>query len=155
MSNEINISSMPAFNRRAFLRYTSLLAAAGAAFPFGGERALAQVAFPTPHRTPPPDAVMLNLNENPMGPAPEALEAIYAVSRNGGRYQDSQHVALQHKLAELEGLKPEYIRCFPGTTETIIQLSLAFTSPTRSYVQADPTFDIGANIASAVGARVV
>jgi histidinol-phosphate aminotransferase len=156
MSNEINVPSTlaPGFSRRDFVRFASLIAATSAALPFS-ERGLAQVAFPTPHRTPPPDAVMLNLNENPMGPAPEALDAIFASSRNGGRYQDTQHVALQHKFADLEGLKPEYIRPFPGTTETIIQLALAFTSPDRAYVQADPTFEVGASAATANGAKVV
>jgi hypothetical protein len=78
---------MPGLSRRDFVRFASMLAA-GSALPLT-ERALAQL--PTPRRIPPPDAVLINLNENPMGPAPEALEAIYTSSKIGGRYQDKQH----------------------------------------------------------------
>jgi histidinol-phosphate aminotransferase len=155
MSSQNRISSQSAaLTRRDFVRLASLVAATGAALPFS-ERALAQVELPKPRRIPPPDAVMLNLNENPMGPSPEALEAAYSSVRLGGRYQDKQHSALQHKFADLEGLKPEYIKVFPGTTETIIQLALAFTSPERTYVQADPTFEVGGAAAKAAGAKVI
>ena len=34
----------------------------------------------------PPDAVKINANENPMGPCPEAAEAIHKVVSQGGRY---------------------------------------------------------------------
>jgi len=149
-----NLSLIKSVNRRDFVRLASFVAAAGAALPFS-ERGAAQIALPKPHRVPPPGSVMLNLNENPMGPAPEALDAIFASSKLGGRYQDVQHAALQHKFADVEGLKPEYIKCFPGTTETIIQLALAFTSPDRPYVQGDPTFEVGGSAARAVGAKVI
>jgi histidinol-phosphate/aromatic aminotransferase/cobyric acid decarboxylase-like protein len=149
------VQSLARFNRRKFIHYAGLTAAAAAAaLPFS-EHAVAQVTLPKPRRTPAPGAVMLNLNENPMGPAPEALEAAYASCRLGGRYQDTQHAALQHKFADLEGLKPEYIKAFPGTTETIIQLALAFSSPDRPYVQADPTFEVGGAAAKAAGAKVI
>lgn len=154
MPDNRDLSLIEKVDRRQFVRLASFFAAAGAALPFS-ERALAQVELPKPRRVPPPDAVMLNLNENPMGPAPEALDAAFAAVRLGGRYQDVQHAALQHKFADQEGLKPTYIKVFPGTTETIIQLALAFTSPDRAYVQADPTFEVGASAAKANGAPVL
>jgi histidinol-phosphate aminotransferase len=37
-------------------------------------------------RNMPADAVKINANENPMGPCPEAADAIYSVVQKGGRY---------------------------------------------------------------------
>jgi len=153
MPNGTNSNAVLArgFSRRDFVRFASILAS-GAALPFT-ERALAQL--PTPHRVPPPDAVLLNLNENPMGPAPEALEAIYASSKIGGRYQDRQHALLKTTLATVEGLKPEYVTVFPGSSDALLRVVLAYTSPEKAYVAADPTFEAGARTATLNGAKVI
>jgi len=60
------------FSRRDFARISLLLGAA-AALPFYNEPALAQLSDVGPV---PPDATKINANENPMGPCPEAAEAI-------------------------------------------------------------------------------
>jgi len=70
------------FNRRTFGRIAAMLTA-GASLPFYNEPAMAQLSAV---RNMPPDAVKINANENPLGPCPEALEAIYKVAKNGGRY---------------------------------------------------------------------
>src|SRR6266404_1479666 len=70
------------FTRRQLARMASILTA-GAALPFYNEAALAQRAT---RREIPPDAVRINENEKPLGPCPEALEAIYQVAKFGGRY---------------------------------------------------------------------
>ena len=62
--------------------FRSMLAA-GATLPFHGEAALAQLSMVS---NIPADAVKINANENPMGPCPEAAEAIYSVVKKGGRY---------------------------------------------------------------------
>jgi histidinol-phosphate/aromatic aminotransferase/cobyric acid decarboxylase-like protein len=153
MSNEINIASTlsSGFSRRNFFRYASLLAA-GSAFPLT-ERALGQL--PTTRRPPPPDAVLINLNENPMGPAPEALEAIYASSKIGGRYQDVQHEALKKAFIQTEGLKPEYVTVLPGSSDGILRVVLAFTSADRPLVTADPTFEAASHTAKLAGSSVI
>ena len=56
------------------LRPAGGLLTAGAALPFYNEAALAQGLSALPNL--PPDAVRINANENPMGPCPEAIEAI-------------------------------------------------------------------------------
>jgi histidinol-phosphate aminotransferase len=153
MSSDKFISSTLArgFSRRDFVRFASVLAASSA-IPFP-ERAVAQL--PGPHRVPPPDAVMINLNENPMGPAPEALEAIYAASKDGGRYQDRQAQLLKTGLAGVEGLKPEYVTVFAGSSDAIQRTVLAYTSPTKALVLADPTFEYAEHIATLNGAPVI
>src|SRR6476469_8610388 len=70
------------FSRRDFARLAALMSA-GASLPFYNEPALAQglSAFPGM----PTYAVRINANENPMGPCPEAAEAIAKVIQQGGR----------------------------------------------------------------------
>jgi len=71
------------FSRRDFGRLAALLTA-GAALPFYNEATLAQGLSAFPNL--PPDAVRINANENPLGPCPEAAEAIHKVVQQGGRY---------------------------------------------------------------------
>ena len=58
------------FSRRNFGRIAAMITA-GAALPFYNEPALAQLSKVNA----PPDAVLLNANENPLGPCKEAREA--------------------------------------------------------------------------------
>ena len=83
------------FSRRSFGRLATV-AAAGAALPFYNERALAQLSMV---RNMPPDAVKINANENPMGPCPEAADAIYNVVKKGGRYLYEETFAMRDTLA--------------------------------------------------------
>src|SRR4030095_15744193 len=87
-------------SRRAFSRMASLLAA-GAALPFYHESALAQL-FKT--RPTPPDAVKINANENPLGPCPEAADAIAKAIAKGGRYMYEETDAFVYTLDAPEGL---------------------------------------------------
>ena len=70
------------FTRRNFGRIASLVTA-GAALPFYNEPALAQLSRV---RNIPPDAVKIDANENPLGPCPEAADAIHNIIKSGGRY---------------------------------------------------------------------
>ena len=80
------------FSRRDFTRLAALMTA-GASLPFYNEAALAQGSRPC--RGCPPDAVRINANENPMGPCPEAAEAIHQIVQQGGRYLLRAHVHLR------------------------------------------------------------
>jgi len=101
------------------------------------------------------DAVMIDSNENPLGPSQSAREAISAIIPQGGRYLDNLTDELIHTFAQQEGLHPEYVRAFPGSTPPLRFTVVAFTSPQKSYVTADPGFEAGMMAASATGARVV
>src|SRR3974390_562429 len=63
-------------SRRDFVHLAGFLAA-GAALPFYNELTLAQDIKAIAQI--PPDAIRLNANENPLGPCPEALEAVRKV----------------------------------------------------------------------------
>jgi histidinol-phosphate aminotransferase len=103
----------------------------------------------------PDNAVMINLNENPLGPCDSARQAIAKITPEGGRYLVSVTTGLTRTFAEIEGLKPEYIRPYPGSSDPLHYSVLAFTSPTKSYVTADPAYETGMHSAVISGARIV
>jgi histidinol-phosphate aminotransferase len=74
---------------------------------------------------------------------------------SGGRYRDDLSDDLINLFAQQEGLKPEYIRLYAGSSEPLHYTVLAYTSPTRSYVTADPGFEAGMFMSKVSGARVV
>jgi histidinol-phosphate/aromatic aminotransferase/cobyric acid decarboxylase-like protein len=103
----------------------------------------------------PADAVKINANENPLGPCPEAAEAIYSVVKKGGRYMYEETFGFRETLAETEGLKPSYVQPFAGSSAPLHQAVLAFTSPTKSFVTGDPGYEAGERAARFIGSKVV
>ena len=140
------------FSRRSFGRLAAVLGA-GAALPFYNEPALAQLSA---IRGPmPPDAVKINANENPLGPCPEAAEAIHKIVSQGGRYLYEETFGFQEAMGELEGLKPSYVQPYAGSSAPLHQAVLAFTSPARPLVTADPGYEAGERAARFIGAKVI
>ncbi len=140
------------FSRRNFGRIATMLTA-GATLPFYNEPALAQLS--KVKGTIPPDAVLINANENPMGPCPEAAEAMRNVIQKGGRYMYQLTDELAKTLAEVEGVKPDYVRPFAGSSAPLHQSVLAFCSPQKSYVAGDPGYEAGGRAAKFIGARAI
>ncbi|HXK04866.1 MAG TPA: pyridoxal phosphate-dependent aminotransferase [Verrucomicrobiae bacterium] len=138
------------FSRRSFGRIAAMLSA-GAALPFYNEPAMAQLSAV---RGMPPDAVKINANENPLGPCPEALEAIYKVAKNGGRYMYEETFGFTELMAEQESLKPNYVQPYAGSSAPLHQAVLGFCSPAKAYVAADPGYESGASAAKFIGAPV-
>ena len=103
----------------------------------------------------PADAVKIDANENPMGPCPEALEAIHKAASNGGRYQYQLTSEMTETLAEQEGVKPSYVRAYPGSSAPLHHAVLAFCSPTKPFVMADPGYEQGAGAAKYIGAKTI
>jgi histidinol-phosphate aminotransferase len=140
------------FSRRNFGRIATMLTA-GAALPFYNEPAMAQLSA---IRGPmPPDAVKINANENPLGPCPEAVAAIHAILPNGGRYLYEETFGMQEILAEQEGVKANYVQPYAGSSAPLHQAVLAFTSPTKPFVTADPGYEAGERAARFIGAKVI
>ena len=143
--------SFPPTSRRSFLRVSALASAAAASAPIWTEPMLAGADG----KTFPSDAVMINLNENPLGPCDSARQASVKITSQGGRYLVPLTAELTKTFAESEGLKPEYLRPYPGSSDPLHYSVLAFTSPTKSYVTADPAYETGMRSAGVSGARVV
>ncbi len=141
------------FSRRSFGRMAALMTA-GAALPFYGEAnlAMAQLSKTGPI---PPDAVKINANENPLGPCPEAIEAISKVIAKGGRYEYGLTDDFAKTLADLEGLDPEYVLPFPGSSDPLHRAVLAFTSKEKPFVMSDPGYEAGGRAAQFIGAKII
>jgi histidinol-phosphate aminotransferase len=139
------------FSRRSLGRIAAMISA-GAALPFYNEPAMAQLSA---LRDMPPDAVKINANENPLGPCPEALEAIHNIAAKGGRYLYEETFGFQEVLAEQEGVKANYVQPFAGSSAPLHQAVLAFTSPTKPFVTANPGYEAGERAAQFIGAPVL
>jgi histidinol-phosphate aminotransferase len=139
------------FTRRQMLRVGALVGAS-AALPFGSEHALAQLSNAGAI---PDDAVKINANEFPEGPSERALAALAEAARRGNRYQYPETDGLVAAAAALERLKPEHLAVYPGSSLALHHAVIAFTSPTRAIVVAEPGYEAAAAAATFIGAPVV
>jgi histidinol-phosphate aminotransferase len=140
------------FTRRDFGRLAAFLTA-GAALPFYNEATLAQGLSAGPRL--PAGTVKINANENPMGPCPEAAEAIHKVVEQGGRYCYEETFAFIEAMAQTEGLSREHVLPFAGSSNPLHRVVLAFTGPEKSFVVADPGYEAGERAAAFVGAKTI
>ncbi|MGA9304601.1 MAG: pyridoxal phosphate-dependent aminotransferase [Candidatus Sulfotelmatobacter sp.] len=138
-------------SRRIFLQLSAAVSAA-AAFNIVSEPTLAAAARHQPFSA---DGVMIDSNENPLGPSQPARDAISSIIPLGGRYLDNLTDELIHTFAQQESLDPKSVDLFAGSTPPLHFGVLAFASPQRSYVGADPGYEAGPRVAEAAGARVI
>ena len=151
-------------SRRSFLR----LASAAAAVPIVTEAhlawAYAQSAssgvttarrFHGGMQAIPADAVLINANENPLGPCKLACEACDRITPNGGRYNFEQTVALGKTIMQIEGLGEDSLAIYAGSSEPLHYSVMAFTGPSRPYVTADPGYEAGMRAADMAGAKTI
>ena len=117
-----------AVSRRSFIQLAA--ASAAAAIPIITE---AQLAYAQTRGSltsaPSRDAVMINANENPLGPCASAREAIARITPEGGRYHQDLTEELIHEFATMEKLNPDSIQCYGGSSSPLHYTVLAFTSP--------------------------
>ena len=139
-------------SRRNFVR-TAIAASAGALLKITSEADLAY-AQRSGSRAVPPDAVMINSNENPLGPCTEACSAIAKLGAGAGRYQFGLAPELERLFAQIEGLKPEYVRVYAGSSEPLHYTIMAFSSRGKSVVVADPSYEAPMFAAGYSGAKV-
>jgi histidinol-phosphate aminotransferase len=131
----------------------ALLLTAGAALPFYNEFTLAQDIKAIADI--PPDTVRLNANENPLGPCPAAIEAISKIVPTGGRYHFEQTHAFVETLAATEGLPSSHVLPSAGSSDPLHRVVIAFTSPSRPLVLANPGYEAPTAAARFIGAKVI
>ncbi len=139
------------FTRRNLGKIAAMISA-GATLPFYNEMALAQASKVD---NVPPDAVMINANENPLGPCDEARQAVHNIVNNGGRYMYGETDKVANIMAQQEGVKASYIKIYPGSSAPLHQAVLAFTSPTKPLVMGDPGYEAGSVAAGFIGSKVI
>jgi histidinol-phosphate aminotransferase len=132
--------------RRTFVR----IASAASAVALARITTEADLAFAQrrPTKDIPADAILINANENPLGPCAQACSAMADLGVKGGRYEYGMTQELVKTFAEIEGLKPEYVRAYAGSSEPLHYAVLAFTSLEKSLVMADPSYEAPMHAAS-------
>ncbi len=127
--------------------------AGASALPFYNEPALAQLS--RVRGDIPADAVLINANENPLGPCAEARDAIHNIVAKGGRYHYEETDKVAKILSEQEGVKQDYIRIYAGSSAPLHQMVLAFTTPTKPLVMGDPGYEAGGRAADFIGSKAI
>ena len=145
-------SDVALIGRRSFL----WASAAAAAIPILTEADLAHAKLASQQLgVLPPDAVIINANENPLGPCQAARDAIAKILAVSGRYDRmGEGDALASEFAAMHGLKPENVAVYAGSSEPLHYATLAFTSPTRSLVMGDPSYESAARATDFSRAKV-
>jgi histidinol-phosphate aminotransferase len=126
-------------NRRSFLRAASFAGTAAAIASFSeSQLAWAQVRH---HDPLPKDIVFLNANENPLGPCEVAREAMLQGVTESGRYHDEYAEQLTSLFASQNGLKPEYVQPFAGSSQPLTYCVLAFCGSEKGVVMGTPGYE--------------
>ncbi len=100
------------------------------------------------------NAVIISSNENPLGPAACALEAIQQFSGAGGRYhQESKSEAIK-AFSQAFDLKPGYVSMYPGSGNAVDLALYSNIGPDKPLVVADPSYEQGPRAADAMKAKL-
>jgi histidinol-phosphate aminotransferase len=94
----------------------------------------------------------LSANENPLGPAPAALEAAAATLARAHLYPDGASTALREALGAKYGLDPARILCGAGSDELLQLAATAFAGPGDEVLFARHSFAVYPIAAQRVGA---
>src|SRR5580700_4757860 len=106
----------PDLSRRTFFRMAAA-ATAAAAVPILTEPQLAFAQRRRIIREMPPGAVRIDANENPLGPCSGACAVMSSLIPEGGRYDMELTDKLIATFTAQEGLKPEYVVAYAGSSE--------------------------------------
>lgn len=140
------------FSRRSFFRFAAGASALAAA-PILTE---AHFAYAERHKWADPNkGIHIDANENPLGPCDAAREAMVNIVPRGGRYLFDMEDELAALFAEQEGLKPENVRVYAGSSEPLAYTTMAFTGKDRPLVIADPGYEAPMFAAERNGAPVL
>ena len=158
-----DLTDTPSNDRRAFLRWTALAAAAPilteAHFAAAAQTAVRPNTKLGPdggmRQAPPPGAVLINANENPLGPCQAACAAIGQIAPLGGRYDLLGETGkLTKTFAAQHGLPEDHVAIYAGSSEPLHYTVMAFTSPEHGFVTADPSYEAGMVASASVGSKV-
>ena len=141
-----------AVSRRTFFRFAAG-ASALATVPILTESHLALAQ--RPHFADPNKGIHIDANENPLGPSEAARQAMVDILPRGGRYLFNLEMDLSETFAKQEGLDPETIKVFAGSSDPLHYTVLSFTGKDRPLVVADPGYEAPMWAAKAAGAEVI
>jgi hypothetical protein len=93
----------------------------------------------------PAGAVRIDRNENPNGPAKEAIQAITLAAAESSRYPDELVMQLTRAVADAVGVAEFNVVLTCGSTDVIRSAVYSFTSPTRALITAGPSYESPGN----------
>lgn len=152
MNLPIHPAGSSSSSRRTFFRFAAG-ASALASLPIQTEAHLAQAQ--RPRFADPNKGIHIDANENPLGPCDAARQAIADIIPRGGRYLFNLQDALTESFATIEGLGPQSVLPFAGSSEPLHFTVLAFTDAHKPLVIADPGYEAPVWAAQASGAPVI
>lgn len=136
------------YSRRQMGKVAALLSAGAAALRVTG--AMAQQAA-----KPVEGAVRIGANECWTGPFPVAAEAAFKLVREGNRYEpDDEHAKLFAAVAAVEGIPAGHITAWPGSSDPLSRVAVAYASPTRGIVTGNPAYEAIWRTGDWLGAKV-
>src|SRR5271166_216075 len=116
MSPSIDTTGCTGISRRSFFRFAAG-ASALASVPIMTEAHLAMAQ--RPKFAPSDKGIHIDSNENPLGPSDAARQAIADIIPRGGRYLFERENDLAETFAKIEGLDPESVRPFAGSSDPL------------------------------------
>ena len=162
-------STPSSLSRRSFMRLAGVAAsipvlteshfAIAAAFQQQAKPAAAPASFAEQMKqmflSMPKDAVLINANENPLGPCAAACSAIASVTAKGGRYDFIEMMRLMEVFAAQNNITADNVAVYGGSSEPLHYTVLKFTGPDRPLVAGNPTYEAGGRAAVIAGAKVI
>jgi len=94
-----------------------------------------------------PGMIRIDSNENPNGPGRHVFEAVTKHFGMSNRYPVKEPNDLIATIAKLHNVQPSNVILGCGSGELLRAAVFAFTSPTKSLVAPEPTFESPANVA--------
>jgi histidinol-phosphate aminotransferase len=102
----------------------------------------------------PKDAVLINANENPLGPCEAARAAIGASASKGGRYDLLEMMTLMEVFGKQNNVGSDFVSVYGGSSEPLHYSVISYVSPARSFVAGNPTYEAGSRAAEIAGAKI-
>lgn len=93
----------------------------------------------------------LRANENPYGPAPQAVKAFQSAAFQGNRYSWGGLGDLVEKIALKEGVSPEQVLMGPGSSDLLEKTAMVFFQKGGNVISADPSYMSLIKVSKAVG----
>ncbi|HUD21487.1 MAG TPA: aminotransferase class I/II-fold pyridoxal phosphate-dependent enzyme [Acidobacteriaceae bacterium] len=100
------------------------------------------------------NAVIISSNENPLGPATCALEAIQQYSNSGGRYHQEAKSETVKAFSDTFDLKTGYVSMYPGSGNAVDLALYSNIGPDKPLVVADPSYEQGPRAATVMKAKL-
>ena len=159
----MNSANSTGVSRRSFMRILGAASAAATSFPAlaavqnaapaqSGRRGMGGMSDMGETRQLSADTVIISSNENPLGPAKSALDAICTTAPLGGRYHFDETMKTLTVFNEQFGLKRGYSALFPGSGGPLDLALMSNIGPDKPLVYGDPSYEQGPRAADTMKA---